>query len=653
MLYAARRSCLRNSREDATSPRPFSPPAARPDHMAAPAGVETRQRSMSAGEDAAFLCGSFEESQRQLSDVGRPAATIRAMSSGSAETAVTIHSRGEVGSGIRETGGRRARPIIIGESADAPFELAASARLRAPLQTRASAGGTRGRVPPPPLLSAAANAAAAAAAATWWGRPPSGAGGSSPLDASIPSLSSPSSLTAEGGAAHMPQLPPRWAGSAAARPTPPLPPLLRTPESRRALVRILASHYLFSALSPSALADVAECMEAVPVAAGELVVRAGEMLRNAFFVVERGAFDVIHPDAGFVGTLCAGSVFGERALIAPAPAEHSVWASPLSDGCGSGSRPSGCDATIGLHRRGDDRGVGSDIGCIHGAAGGAPVEARGSTALTAPRSDSDRSDPGDCARTLAAGFAGMTLSRVDGGRHGVGSRGGSGSAADGGGGGDASAAHHVLWRLERRTYRRVLASTAARQEEAAIAALRRTALLRSLSDAQLRRLAVAVREVTAPRGAVLIRKGDAGDALFFIAAGAAVCSDIGSGASASAHVHLGAGDCFGERALLLEEPRGAWCIYILIIYMRGACARTVTGTPFLAYHDAPRPFSHHNVRSLLSPSPPSSPPSPHACCCFSCVSRHCDCDERRGDTAAARPARPHQPPRAAAGAARR
>jgi CRP-like cAMP-binding protein len=119
-------------------------------------------------------------------------------------------------------------------------------------------------------------------------------------------------------------------------------------------------------------------------------------------------------------------------------------------------------------------------------------------------------------------------------------------------------ADHIVWRLDRRTFRRALASTAHRNLAATMDALRSVPLLKPLSEAQLGKLAYAVREMHCSRGQTLIRKGEAGDSLYFLLSGTVVCTDIGSGAAAIADVHLAAGACFGERALLLDEPRGAW-----------------------------------------------------------------------------------------------
>ena len=60
-----------------------------------------------------------------------------------------------------------------------------------------------------------------------------------------------------------------------------------------------------------------------------------------------------------------------------------------------------------------------------------------------------------------------------------------------------------------------------------------------------------LRARTVPAGATIIRKGDRGDAMYFIASGAA---DVDA---AAGKVRLEEGDFFGEMALLSREPRSA------------------------------------------------------------------------------------------------
>jgi monovalent cation:H+ antiporter, CPA1 family len=82
--------------------------------------------------------------------------------------------------------------------------------------------------------------------------------------------------------------------------------------------------------------------------------------------------------------------------------------------------------------------------------------------------------------------------------------------------------------------------------------IRQSPLFRDMSDAEIEALASAVVPVFAAPGEVLIRKGDRGDAVYFIASGA-VEVDLPGGHSA----RLGRGDMFGEMAVLSRRPRQA------------------------------------------------------------------------------------------------
>jgi CRP-like cAMP-binding protein len=377
------------------------------------------------------------------------------------------------------------------------------------------------------------------------------------------------------------------------------------PETRAMLRRVLSSHYLFSALAPSELAQVVDCMSAVPVASEELLVRAGDILYNAFFVCERGAFDIYGADGGFLSTVCAGGSFGDSALIYAAPAEHTVRAAELSAGVDAeefstdvadqtadeAEAEAGADATATATSLSSPRvdsdavhdlpsgqeAAGTPLRPIRSArdvtaglasvlmsplppsptpAGGSAIDNPSAPATPAPGQPSAarggaeptttlmnasarqlRSGASTPAMTPAAGVPPSPVLRV---------------AFE-----QLHAADHIVWRLDRRTFRRALASTAHRNLAATMDALRSVPLLKPLSEAQLGKLAYAVREVHCSRGQTLIRKGEAGDSLYFLLSGTVVCTDIGSGAAAIADVHLSAGACFGERALLLDEPRGA------------------------------------------------------------------------------------------------
>lgn len=93
-------------------------------------------------------------------------------------------------------------------------------------------------------------------------------------------------------------------------------------------------------------------------------------------------------------------------------------------------------------------------------------------------------------------------------------------------------------------------------------------------DARLMKLAQAVKEEVFQGGNVILQKGESGDTMYIIKQGSVRCTDIGHGMTRGCtldvsyycmacagrptrDIVLEAGKVFGERALLLDEPRAA------------------------------------------------------------------------------------------------
>lgn len=102
----------------------------------------------------------------------------------------------------------------------------------------------------------------------------------------------------------------------------------------------------------------------------------------------------------------------------------------------------------------------------------------------------------------------------------------------------------------------MIASTREDQVASIVQSLRNVKLLETLTDEQLHTIADAVQERAFQPGDRIISKGDEGETFYMIKSGKVVCTDIGS-AEDSSDVDLGEGSYFGERALLLAEPRAA------------------------------------------------------------------------------------------------
>lgn len=113
----------------------------------------------------------------------------------------------------------------------------------------------------------------------------------------------------------------------------------------------------------------------------------------------------------------------------------------------------------------------------------------------------------------------------------------------------------VVWALDRQTFRYMIASTREDQLAVIIDTLRKVKLLESLSDEEMNKIAEAVQEQSFEPGDKIINKGEEGNTFYMIKSGSVLCTDIGDGSAAD--IPLTEGSYFGERALLLAEPRAA------------------------------------------------------------------------------------------------
>ncbi|WIA37000.1 hypothetical protein OEZ86_008237 [Tetradesmus obliquus] len=110
----------------------------------------------------------------------------------------------------------------------------------------------------------------------------------------------------------------------------------------------------------------------------------------------------------------------------------------------------------------------------------------------------------------------------------------------------------VVWVLERDVFRKYMEEFAKAESHQIELFLNQVPLLAKLSRPDKQRLVDAFVEESFPAGATIIREGDPGDKFYIIKSGEAVVTQAGKEVN-----RLFKSDFFGERALLVNEPRGA------------------------------------------------------------------------------------------------
>jgi len=113
----------------------------------------------------------------------------------------------------------------------------------------------------------------------------------------------------------------------------------------------------------------------------------------------------------------------------------------------------------------------------------------------------------------------------------------------------------VLWAMDRKSFRSILMKSSS---TSLTKTLRSVEVLKSLSVGQLQRLQDLLSEESYKEGEHVIHQGDSSENLYVIAEGRVNITRKEEGSSTAKHVmDLGAGQYFGERALLHAEPRAA------------------------------------------------------------------------------------------------
>lgn len=106
--------------------------------------------------------------------------------------------------------------------------------------------------------------------------------------------------------------------------------------------------------------------------------------------------------------------------------------------------------------------------------------------------------------------------------------------------------------------------------------LRRFSLLEALPEERLQMLSERMQHRRLERGTTVMRRGDASSALYFVMDGRLKVVDHTPGGREIGLAWLGAGDWFGEMALIDEQPRAATVVTVtesVLLSLDGAAAR--------------------------------------------------------------------------------
>eukprot|EP00511_Aplanochytrium_stocchinoi_P010338 CAMPEP_0204865970 /NCGR_PEP_ID=MMETSP1348-20121228/15349_1 /ASSEMBLY_ACC=CAM_ASM_000700 /TAXON_ID=215587 /ORGANISM="Aplanochytrium stocchinoi, Strain GSBS06" /LENGTH=775 /DNA_ID=CAMNT_0052017635 /DNA_START=77 /DNA_END=2404 /DNA_ORIENTATION=+ len=114
-----------------------------------------------------------------------------------------------------------------------------------------------------------------------------------------------------------------------------------------------------------------------------------------------------------------------------------------------------------------------------------------------------------------------------------------------------------IWVLDRRTFKTIMGLEEEEQRKVNLELLRSAPLLHGLSDKQLVDIVNFVEPFKFKPGEIIIHKGDPGNIFYFIKSGKVELTKIGNERVEAHDMVFGPGEYFGERALLLEQPRAA------------------------------------------------------------------------------------------------
>ncbi|KAL3934727.1 MAG: hypothetical protein SGBAC_009616 [Bacillariaceae sp.] len=115
----------------------------------------------------------------------------------------------------------------------------------------------------------------------------------------------------------------------------------------------------------------------------------------------------------------------------------------------------------------------------------------------------------------------------------------------------------VLFRVDQKTFRYVMETKAKESEGEKMGLLKKIGFLKDFKQPDLAKLCDCMVPRNFGKDEVVVRKGEEGDLFYILKEGLMIVTDISVGGTAYEDVTLSPGDSFGERALLLSEPRAA------------------------------------------------------------------------------------------------
>ena len=120
-----------------------------------------------------------------------------------------------------------------------------------------------------------------------------------------------------------------------------------------------------------------------------------------------------------------------------------------------------------------------------------------------------------------------------------------------------------LWKIDQKTFRFLLVHSTHKYDDSVIKVLKKVSLFEGFDDAFFEKLSKALELKQFKDEEVIIRKGDVGDTFYVIQEGVVAIREVGQVERKSLDkisLTLGAGDFFGERALLTGDVRSATVI---------------------------------------------------------------------------------------------